>query len=74
MTTEKSYIIEIETGAAGIVIAEGRGYRFYSAAKPYARLEGAIFATPRQAEIAVLAHQKRHRGYSASDAVASRRR
>ena len=62
MTTDKSYIIEIGSEPAGIVIAEWRGYRFFSAGKPYARLEGALFNSPRQAEIAAQIHRQRQLG------------
>ena len=38
-----SYIIEVSSQAAGIVVRDVRGYRFFAAAKPFFQLEGRLF-------------------------------
>ncbi len=57
-----AYIIEIGEEAAGIVAAEQRGYRFYAATRAYFALEGTLFTTPRQAEMAARAHRRKNAG------------
>jgi hypothetical protein len=39
----ESYIIEVSSQAAGIVVREGGGYRFFAAAQPFYRLDGRLF-------------------------------
>ncbi len=68
-----SYIIEIGDEAAGIVAADRRGFRFYSASRRYAALEGATFNSPRQAEIAARFHRERQLGLLAPNTPAPRR-
>ena len=46
----ESYIIEVSSQAAGIVVRDGRGYRFFAAAQPFYRLEGRVFRDAREAE------------------------
>lgn len=43
-------IIEIAGAAAGIVAADGVGFRFHAAAHRFNTLDGCIFATPAAAE------------------------
>src|SRR5690349_5200832 len=38
-----SYIIEVSSRAAGIVVRDARGYRFFAAAQPFYRLDGRLF-------------------------------
>lgn len=38
-----SYIIEVSSRAAGIVVRESLGYRFFAAAQPFFRLDGRLF-------------------------------
>jgi len=38
-----SYIIEVSSRAAGIVVRETRGYRFFAASQPFYRLDGRLF-------------------------------
>jgi hypothetical protein len=38
-----SYIIEVSSRAAGIVVREAGGYRFFAAAQPFFRLDGRLF-------------------------------
>jgi hypothetical protein len=45
-----SYIIEISSKAAGIVVRETLGYRFFAAAQPFFRLDGRLFRSARDAE------------------------
>lgn len=46
----KAYIIEVHDRTAGIVTAEGRGVRFFSADRAFDRLEGQTFRCARDAE------------------------
>ncbi len=45
-----SYIIEVSSQAAGIVVRDLRGYRFFAANDRFNRLEGQLFRTAREAE------------------------
>jgi hypothetical protein len=45
-----SYIIEVSSQAAGIVVRERLGYRFFAAVQPYFRLDGRLFRSTRDAE------------------------
>jgi hypothetical protein len=47
-----TYIIETRDGAAGIVVRDGRGFRFFAATHDFNGLDGQLFATPRAAEAA----------------------
>jgi hypothetical protein len=47
-----TYIIETRDGAAGIVVRDGRGFRFFAATRDFNGLDGQLFATPRAAEAA----------------------
>jgi hypothetical protein len=38
-----SYIIEVSSRAAGIVVRDTLGYRFFAAAEPFFRLDGKLF-------------------------------
>jgi hypothetical protein len=49
-----SYIIETRKGAAGIVVRDGRGFRFFAATRAFFSIDGRLFATPRAAEAAAL--------------------
>jgi hypothetical protein len=71
-----SYVIEIGEEAAGIVAPDGRGFRFYAAMRACSALEGAFFASPRQAEAAARRHLQRRRasGRAQAGAVAARGR
>src|SRR6202012_2452574 len=40
---QDSYIIEVSSRAAGIVLRDHRGYRFFAASKPFYRLDGRLF-------------------------------
>ena len=45
-----SYIIEVGSQPAGIVVRNPEGYRFFAATHRFNRLEGQIFRNPREAE------------------------
>jgi hypothetical protein len=47
-----SYIIEVNSQAAGIVVREPEGYRFFAASQRFYRLEGQLFRNAREAELA----------------------
>jgi hypothetical protein len=51
-----TYIIETPKGAAGIVVRDGRGFRFFAAIHDFNDLEGRVFGTPKEAEAAALRH------------------
>jgi hypothetical protein len=57
-----NYIIEIRpkvagiTVQAGIVVRDGRGFRFFAATHAFNPLEGHLFKNPREAEKAALRH------------------
>jgi hypothetical protein len=56
-----NYIIEIRPTAAatvqaGIVVRDGRGFRFFAATHAFNPLEGHLFKNPREAERAALRH------------------
>jgi hypothetical protein len=45
-----TYIIEVGSNPAGIVIRDERGYRFFAASHQFNRLEGQVFRNAREAE------------------------
>ena len=45
-----SYIIEVSSQPAGIVVRGPGGYRFFAASHRFSRLEGQIFRNAREAE------------------------
>jgi hypothetical protein len=49
-----TYIIEVRSKAAGIVVRERDGYRFFAAAHDYNPLEGQLFRNARDAEHAAM--------------------
>jgi hypothetical protein len=58
-TMSDNYIIEIRPTAAatvqaGIVVRDGRGFRFFAATHAFNPLEGHLFKNPREAERAAL--------------------
>ena len=48
-----TYIIEVSSQAAGIVVRNPDGYRFFAATHRFNRLEGQLFRNAREAERAV---------------------
>jgi hypothetical protein len=59
-----TYIIETRKGAAGIVVRDGRGFRFFAATHDFRHLEGQFFGSPKDAEAAAQRHLggvKKHR-------------
>jgi hypothetical protein len=44
------YIIEVNSQAAGIVIRNRDGFRFFAASHPFHALEGRLFRSAREAE------------------------
>ena len=45
-----SYIIEVSSQPAGIVVRGPGGYRFFAASQRFSRLEGQVFRNAREAE------------------------
>jgi hypothetical protein len=45
-----TYIIEVSSEAAGIVVREKRGFRFFAASHRFNPLEGRVFSSAREAE------------------------
>ena len=49
-TMSDTYIIEIGSGPAGIVVRNPEGFRFFAASHRFNRLEGQVFRNAREAE------------------------
>jgi hypothetical protein len=45
-----SYIIEVSSQAAGIVVRDAAGYRFFAASQPFFRLDGRLFRSAADAQ------------------------
>jgi hypothetical protein len=45
-----SYIIEVGSWPAGIVVRDPQGFRFFAASNRFNRLEGRVFRNAREAE------------------------
>jgi hypothetical protein len=45
-----TYIIEVFSQPAGIVVRDPEGFRFFAASSRFYRLEGQVFRTAREAE------------------------
>lgn len=45
-----SYIIEVNSQTAGIVVRDRQGYRFFASTHAFNRLEGQLFRNAREAE------------------------
>lgn len=56
-----AYIIEVSDRAAGIVVADDSGFRFFSSDRAFDALEGGYFGSARAAERAVKALLNRRR-------------
>jgi hypothetical protein len=50
MEMSDTYIIEVASQAAGIVVRDANGYRFFAASHRFNRLEGQLFRNAREAE------------------------
>ena len=46
----QSYIIEVSSQAAGIVVRNPKGYVFFAASRRFSRLDGRLFRSARAAE------------------------
>lgn len=51
-----AYVIEVHSAAAGLVVRERGGFRFFSATRDFAALEGRSFRNPHEAEKAAIRH------------------
>jgi len=51
-----AFIIEVNSRAAGIVVRDGRGFRFHAASDDFSGLEGQGFRSPGDAQKAALRH------------------
>ena len=49
-----TYIIEVSSKAAGIVVRDGGGFRFFAATHDFNALEGRYFRSAREAERAAI--------------------
>lgn len=45
-----SYVIEVNSQTAGIVVRDPQGYRFFASSHRFNRLEGRLFRNAREAE------------------------
>ena len=52
----KAFVIEARSESAGIVVLDGRHYRFFAATQEFNDLEGRDFGSPAAAQRAVLQH------------------
>jgi hypothetical protein len=52
----KAFVIEVRSRTAGIVVHDGRRYRFYAAAHEFNGLEGRDFRSPNDAQKAAVGH------------------
>ena len=52
----KAYVIEVRSAAAGLVVRERGGFRFFSATSDFAGLDGRSFRNPQEAERAAIRH------------------
>lgn len=52
----ETYIIEVASQAAGIVVRDKAGYRFFAASAQFNPLEGRLFRNAREAEKAAIHH------------------
>ena len=52
----KAFVIEARSESAGIVVHDGRHYRFFAATGDFHDLEGRNFPTPAAAQRAVMQH------------------
>jgi hypothetical protein len=52
----QNYIIEVREQAAGIVVRNGRKYRFFAATHAFNPLEGRLFKNPGEAQRAANLH------------------
>ena len=50
----KSYIIEVGSVSAGIVVRDRAGFRFFSASRRFSSLDGKLFRSARDAERAAM--------------------
>jgi hypothetical protein len=55
-------IIEVRSAAAGLVVRERGGVRFFSATPDFAGLDGRVFRNPQEAERAAIRHVVRRGG------------
>ena len=51
-----AFIIEVQSQAAGIVVRDGRSYRFHAASHDFNVLDGRDFRSPGEAHKAALRH------------------
>ncbi len=49
-----TYIIEVSSEPAGIVVRDSEGYRFFAASHRFNRMEGQLFRNAREAERAAV--------------------
>jgi hypothetical protein len=54
-----SYIIEVSSQPAGIVVRNPRGFRFFAASQQFHQMEGRLFRSAREAERAAVRLDKR---------------
>ena len=51
-----NYIIEVQSEAAGVIVRDGRRYRFFAAGHRFNALEGSLYRNPNEAERAAVQH------------------
>lgn len=61
----ETYIIEVASQAAGIVVRDKAGYRFFAASARFGALEGKLFRSAREAEKAARSQAAKEREQAA---------
>jgi hypothetical protein len=61
-----TYIIEVRSEPAGIVVRDRGGFRFFAASETFQRMEGQYFRSAREAEREALAHDRIRRESAAA--------
>jgi hypothetical protein len=61
-----SYIIEVRSEPAGIIVRDRGGFRFFAASEVFQRMEGQYFRSAREAEREALAQSRSRGGSDAS--------
>ena len=56
-----SYIIEVRSEPAGIVVRDRGGFRFFAASEAFQRMDGQVFRAAREAEREALAQARLRR-------------
>jgi hypothetical protein len=65
-----TYIIEVQSKPAGIVVRDKKGFRFFAANHAFNALEGSYFSSAREAEAAAIRSARERRSHTIAFASA----